>query len=124
MQQFSYLPACSVICYKVINGDTYPFSVSFEAIQENTNIQSLALFAATVPVVGVHALIRWLLPGYGMLFYVLILLAANFIAWKKHSRKRRRWTEFGGFSRFAHAFRRPRPTAFVNRAARVAVVVR
>ncbi|GGL49249.1 hypothetical protein [Sporolactobacillus putidus] len=80
-----FITAClySVFCYKVINGETLPFSRSFETVQEGGNMQTLLLMAAVVPLAGLHAMIGALLPGSGLWFYALILLAGNFFAWRK-----------------------------------------
>lgn len=81
-----FLTAClySALCYKGINGEgILPFSQPFETVQEGGNIHALLFMAAVLPFLGVHALIGWLLPGYGLWLYALILFAGNFVVWKK-----------------------------------------
>ncbi|WP_157800157.1 hypothetical protein [Sporolactobacillus pectinivorans] len=81
-----FLTAClySVICYRTINGEgTLPFSMPFETVQEGGNMQALVLMVGAVPFVGLHALIGWFLPGYGLWLYALILFAGNFVVWRK-----------------------------------------
>ncbi|WP_017472830.1 hypothetical protein [Amphibacillus jilinensis] len=71
----------TVICHKIFNNGTYPFSVSFSF---SDSAGAVLVFVAMF-VIGIFAFIHFaftLIP-IGLYIYLLVLLIANFFVWKK-----------------------------------------
>lgn len=76
-------PIFCVISYHFCMDDTLPFSEPFDSAPTTGNYMILFLFLIAGLFIATHAMIRWALPGYGILIYIACLLIANMIVWKK-----------------------------------------
>lgn len=77
----------TVISYRYCLNEAFPFSKPFDATPTSGNIMIFCLFLIAGLFAAGHAVIRWALPGYGILIYIVCLLIANVIVWKTGLRK-------------------------------------
>ncbi|WP_234028486.1 hypothetical protein [Lentibacillus sp. Marseille-P4043] len=72
----------TLIAYKVINNEDYPFTQPFESAQEGGNsIKYFLLMFFVALFAGLHFLATMI--NFGIYLYLAILLLVTFVAWKK-----------------------------------------
>lgn len=78
-----FLAGClnTIISYKLVNGERYPFSESFEFAMDMNTAKNILLFILA----GAFALIHLIasLFSYGIYVYLVVLLIANVVSWRK-----------------------------------------
>ncbi len=81
-----FVSACiyTIVCMKLMNG-ALPFSESFEGIQQSDNWKLLPFYLFVGLFIGMHILS--LNFGYGIYFYMVLLVIINLILWRTVFRK-------------------------------------
>ncbi|UAK15801.1 hypothetical protein [Sporolactobacillus terrae] len=72
----------TIICSHYCLGESFPFSEPFDAQPSTGNFMVLFLFLIAGLFAAAHAIVRAILPGYGVFIYIACLLAANLLVWK------------------------------------------
>ena len=70
----------TLVTYKIINNEPYPFSQSFEFAQETQNAKNILLIGITGLFAGGH-LIALKIP-FGIYIYLVLLLVVTIVGWK------------------------------------------